>query len=99
MASITKSDLARASLVGILAVALTAISFESLLAQLLGMPFDDIGERLPAPYLAPLFLIYMAIALVLARMKDNLYVGRRGAFVIVLAFHYFIVALLPVLEG
>ncbi|MFN2252306.1 MAG: hypothetical protein ACK2UL_10355 [Anaerolineae bacterium] len=95
----TSRDLFKASLVGILAVAISAIPFESLLAPVLGIPLDEVGEGLPTPYLVPLFLIYVAIALVLARMKENLYVGRRAAFVIVFAFHYFIVAFLPELEG
>lgn len=95
----TSKDLFKAGLVGLLAVAMTAIPFERLLAPVLGTPLGDVGERLPTPYLVPLFLIYVAMALVLATMKHKLYVGRRAALLIIFTFHYFIVAFLPELEG
>jgi hypothetical protein len=54
---------------------------------------------MPTLYLFPLFLIYVAIALVFAKMKKKLYVSKRGAFIIIFSFHYFIVSFLPDLEG
>ena len=89
----------KASLVGVLAVAITVIPFEPFIAQLFGLSFDAFGGGMPALYLFPLFLIYAAIAWVLVTMKKNLNVGKRGAFLIILAFHYFIVSFLPTLEG
>lgn len=95
----TNSNIFKASLVGILAVVYTVIPLDQFIAQLFRIPFEEFGEELPTLYLFPLFLIYTAIALVLARMKKNLNVSKRGAVFIIFAFHYFIVAFLPVLEG
>jgi hypothetical protein len=95
----TIRNIFKASLVGILVVVITVIPFDQLIAQLFGIPFEKFGEKMPTLYLFPLFLIYTAIAFVLAMMKKNLNVSKRGAFFIVFAFHYFIVAFLPVLEG
>jgi hypothetical protein len=90
----TTSNIFKASLVGILVVVITVIPFEQFIAQL-----EEFHGGMPTLYLFPLFLIYTAIALVLARMKKNLNVSKRGAFFIIFAFHYFIVSFLPVLEG
>ncbi|MFC1626873.1 hypothetical protein ACFL1P_01565 [Patescibacteria group bacterium] len=94
-----KNNLTKASLVGILAVVFTVTPFERLFFQALGMSFDEFGGGMPTLYLIPLFLIYTATAMVFARMKENLDVSKRGAFYIILAFHFFITALLPELEG
>lgn len=94
----TISNILKASLVGILVVVIYAVPFEQFIAQL-GIPFEEFGGGMPTLYLFPLFLIYTAIALVLAKMKKNLNVSKRGAFFIIFAFHYFIVSFLPVLEG
>ena len=88
-------DILKASLVGILAVVFTIIPFE----QFLGISFDEFGGGMPTVYFFPLFLIYTAIAFILAKMKKNLNVSKRGAFFIIFAFHYFIVSFLPEFEG
>jgi len=95
----TISNIFKASLVGILVVVIWVIPLEQFIAQLFGISFDEFGGGMPALYLFPLFLIYTAIALVLAKMKKNLNVSKRGAFFIIFAFHYAIAAFLPVLEG
>jgi hypothetical protein len=95
----TIRHLLKADLVGILAVVITVVPFEQFIAQLFGLSYEEFGGGMPTAYLLPLFLIYAAIALVLAKMKENLYVGRRRAYLIVFAFHYAIVSLLPTLEG
>lgn len=95
----TTNDILKASLVGILAVLITVVPLEPFLAQLFGIPFEEFRGGMPTPYLLGWFLIYAAMAFVLARMKRNLNIGRRGAFLIVFAFHYAIVSLLPSLEG
>lgn len=93
------SDVLKASVVGMLAVLITAIPFEQFFAQIAGISYAEFRGGMPALYLFPLFLIYAAIALVFARMKKNLYISKRGAFLIIFAFHYFIVSFLPDLEG
>jgi hypothetical protein len=95
----TLSDLFKASLVGILAVLITIIPFEQFIAQIVGVSYAEFRGGMPTLYLVPLFLIYAAIALVIAKMKKNLYISKRGAFLIIFAFHYFIVSFLPDLEG
>ena len=95
----TMNDIFKASLVGILGVIMTVIPFEQFIAQLFGITFDEFGGGRPTLYLFPLFLMYTAIALVLARMKKNLNVSTRGAFFLIFAFHYVITAFLPELEG
>ena len=95
----TLRDIFKASLVGILAVVLTIIPFEHFIAQFVGLSYEEFRGGMPTLYLFPLFLIYAAIALVFAKMKQKLYVSKRGAFIIIFAFHYFIVSLLPNLEG
>lgn len=95
----TLSDLFKASLVGMLAVLITFIPFEQFIAQIVGVPYAEFRGGMPTLYLVPLFLIYAAIALVIANMKKNLYIRKRGAFLIIFAFHYFIVSFLPDLEG
>lgn len=95
----TTNDILKASLVGILAVVITIVPLEPFLAQLFGIRFDEFRGGMPTPYLLGWFLIYPAMALVLARMKRNLNVGKRGAFLIVFAFHYVIVSFLPNIEG
>jgi len=72
----TVKSIFKASLVGILAVVFTVIPFE----QFFGISFAEFGGSMPTAYLVPLFLIYVAMALVLAKMKENLYVSKRGAF-------------------
>ena len=94
----TISNILKASLVGILAVVYAIIPLEQFIAQL-GIPFEEFGGGMPTLYLFGWFLIYTAIALVLARMKKNLNVSKRGAFFIIFTFHYFIVSFLPELEG
>ena len=94
----TISNIFKASLVGILVVLFWVIPLERFLAQFFGISFDEFGGGMPTLYLFPLFLIYTAIALVLAKMKKTLNVSKREAFFIIFAFHYFIVAFLPVLE-
>lgn len=93
------SNILKASLVGILAVVITVIPFEQFIAQFVGISYDEFHGGMPTLYLFPLFLIYTAIALVLAKMKKSLNVSKRGAFFIIFAFHYFIVSFLPELEG
>ena len=95
----TISNIFKASLVGILVVVFYIIPFEQFIAQFVGISFDEFHGGMPTLYLFPLFLIYTAIALVLAKMKKNLNVSKRGAFFIIFAFHYFITSFLPVLEG
>lgn len=95
----TTNDILKASLVGILSVLITVIPLEPFLAQLFGLPFEEFRGGMPTLYLSGLFLIYTAIAFVLARMIKELNVSRRGAFFIVFAFHYLIVSFLPELEG
>ena len=95
----TISNIFKASLVGILAVVITVIPFEQFIAQFIGTSYDEFRGGMPTLYLFPLFLIYAAIALVFAKMKKNPHVSKRGAFLIILAFHYFIVSFLPNLEG
>jgi hypothetical protein len=95
----TLRDIFKASLVGILAVVLTIIPFEQFIAQFVGLSYEEFRGGMPTLYLFPLFLIYAAIALVFAKMKNKLYVSKRGAFIIIFAFHYFIVSFLPDLEG
>jgi len=92
-------DVFKASLVGILAVVISAVPFEQFMAQIVGFSYAEFRGGMPALYLVPLFLIYAAIALVFAKMKENLYISKRGAFLIILAFHYLIVSFLPDLEG
>ena len=91
----TISNVFKASLVGILAVVYAVIPLE----RFFGISFDEFGGGMPTLYLFPLFLIYTAMALVLAKMKKNLNVSKRGAFFIIFAFYYFIVSFLPELEG
>ena len=88
-------NILKASLVGILAVVFTVIPFE----QFFGISLEEFGGGMPTVYLVPLFLIYTAIAFVLAKMKKNLDVSKRGTFFIIFAFHYFIASFLPELEG
>ena len=95
----TISNVFKASLVGILAVVITAIPFEQFIAQFAGISYEEFRGGMPTLYLFPLFLIYTAIALVFAKMKENLYISKRGAFLVIFAFHYFIVSFLPELEG
>jgi len=95
----TLSDVFKAGLVGILAVLITVIPFEQFIAQIVGVSYAEFRGGMPALYLVPLFLIYAAMALVFANMKKNLYISKRGAFLIILVFHYFIVSFLPDLEG
>jgi len=82
----TISNIFKASLVGILVVVITVIPFEQFIAQFFGISFDEFGGGMPTLYLFPLFLIYTAIALVLAKMKKNLNVSKGGAFFIIFAF-------------
>jgi hypothetical protein len=93
------SDIFKASLVGILAVVITGVPFEQFIAQVVGRSYEEFRGGMPTLYLFPLFLIYAAIALVFAKMKENLYISKRGAFLIIFAFHYVIVSFLPDLEG
>ena len=95
----TISNVFKASLVGILAVVITAVPFEQFIAQFAGISYEEFRGGMPTLYLFPLFLIYTAIALVFAKMKENLYISKRGAFLVIFAFHYFIVSFLPELEG
>ena len=95
----TLNNVFKASLVGILAVVITAVPFEQFIAQVFGISYEEFRGGMPTLYLFPLFLIYTAIALVFAKMKKNLYVSKRGAFLIIFAFHYCIVSFLPELEG
>ncbi len=95
----TISNVFKGSLVGILAVVITAIPFEQFIAQFVGISYEVFRGGMPTLYLFPLFLIYTAIALVFAKMKENLYISKRGAFLVIFAFHYFIVSFLPELEG
>jgi hypothetical protein len=95
----TISNIFKASLVGILVVVITVIPFGQLIAQLFGISFEEFGGGMPTPYLFGWFLIYTAIAFILAKMKKNLNVSKRGAFFIIFAFHYAIAAFLPELEG
>ena len=90
----TISDILKASLVGILAVVYAVIPLEQLIAQL-----EEFRGGMPTLYLFGWFLIYTAMAFVLAKMKKKLNVSKRGAFSIIFAFHYFIVSFLPELEG
>ena len=90
----TTSNIFKASLVGILAVVYAVIPLEQLIAQL-----EEFRGGMPTLYLFGWFLIYTAMAFVLARMKKKLNVSKRGAFFIIFAFHYFIVSFLPELEG
>lgn len=83
----TISNFFKASLVGILVVVATVIPLEQFIAQLFGISFDEFGGGMPALYLFPIFLIYMAMAFVLAKMKKNLNISKRGAFFIIFAFH------------
>ena len=93
------SDVLKASVVGMLAVVITVIPFEQFVVQFAGISYEEFRGGMPTPYLFPLFLIYASIALVFAKMKKNLYISKRGAFLIIFAFHYFIVSFLPELEG
>ena len=95
----TTSNIFKASLVGILVVVITVIPLGQLIAQLFGIPFEEFRGGMPTLYLFGWFLIYTAMAFVLARMKKKLNVSKRGAFSIIFAFHYFIVSFLPELEG
>ena len=95
----TVSNIFKASLVGILAVFYTFIPFEQFIAQFFGIAFYEFRGGMPTLYLFPLFLIYTAIAFILAEMKKNLNVGKREAVFFIFAFHYFIVSFLPSLEG
>ncbi|MCP4704543.1 MAG: hypothetical protein GY865_08025, partial [candidate division Zixibacteria bacterium] len=95
----TIRNIFKASLVGILVVVITVIPLERFIAQFFGIPFEEFGGKMPTLYLIPLFLIYTAIALVLAKMKKNLNVSKRGVFFIIFAFHYFITSFLGKLEG
>jgi len=76
-------------------VVFSVIPFE----QIFGISIDEFRGGMPTLYLFPLFLIYTAIALILAKMKKNLNVSKRGAFFIIFVFHYFIVSFLPNIEG
>ena len=82
-----------------LAVVITFVPFEQFVAQIVGVTYAEFRGGMPTIYLVPLFLIYAAIALVFAKMKKNLYISKRGAFLIIFVFHYFIVSFLPELEG
>lgn len=95
----TTSNIFKASLVGILVVVITVIPLGQLIAQLFGIPFEEFRGGMPTLYLFGWFLIYTAMAFVLARMKKKLNVSKRGAFFIIFTFHYFIVSFLPELEG
>jgi hypothetical protein len=95
----TISNIFKASLVGILAVVISAIPFEQFIAQFAGISYEVFRGGMPTLYLFPLFLIYTAIALVFAKMKENLYISKRGAFLVIFAFHYTIVSFLGNLEG
>ena len=92
-------NILKASLVGLLAVVITATPFEQFIGQFFGITFNEFGGGMPNAYLFPLFLIYTAIALTLAHIKNHLNISQRGAFFIIFAFHYFIVTFLPELEG
>ena len=94
-----KRALGTALLVGFVVVVISVIPLEQILAQLFGIPFEVFRGGMPTVYLFPLFLVYAAIAFVLARMKTNLNVSKRGAFLIVFAFLFFITSFLPELEG
>jgi hypothetical protein len=95
----TISDIFKASLVGILVVVITVTPLDQFMSQLFGLPFEDFRGEIPTLYPIGWFLVYTAMAFVLARMKKNLNVSKRGAFLIVFAFHYFITSFLPELEG
>jgi hypothetical protein len=95
----TVSNIFKASLVGILAVVITVIPLDQFIAQFFGIPFGEFRGGMPTPYFLGWFLIYTAMAFVLARMKEKLNVSKRGVFLIVFTFHYFIVSFLPNLEG
>ena len=82
-----------------LAVVVTFVPFEQFVAQIVGVSYAEFRGGMPTLYLVPLFLIYAAIALVFAKMKMNLYISKRGAFLVIFVFHYFIVSFLPELEG
>ena len=95
----TVKNLLKASLVGILAVVINVIPFEQFVAQFAGLSYAEFRGGMPTLYHLPLFLIYAVIGLVLARIKQNLNIGRRGAFLIIFSFHYVITSFLGSIEG
>lgn len=92
-------NIIRASLVGVLAVLITYLPFEQVFAQLVGASITEFRGGMPTLYIFPLFVIYTAIGYIFFKMKANLNASKRGAFIIIFAFHYFIVSFLPTLEG
>jgi hypothetical protein len=88
------NDIFKSSLVGALAVLITLVPFD----KLLGITSETFGS-LPNIYLIPIFVIYTAIAFIYSKIKNNLKVTRKVAFLIIFSFNFIISNLLPQIEG
>ena len=78
-------DIFKSGLVGLLAVVVTILPFTT-------------GD-LPQIYLLPVFVIYSLIGFVYSRIKKNLTVSKRGAFLLIFLFDFVISSFLPNIEG
>jgi hypothetical protein len=86
-------DILKSSLIGLLAVIISAIPFEKIFGN------SELFGAMPSIYLLPLFLIYTLAAFVYSKIKNNLKVSKHGAFFIIFSFDFIISAFLPNIEG
>lgn len=93
---ILTNNISKASLVGLLAVIFNFIPIE----KIFGITIDlaDFGI-MPKIYLVPTFFAYSIIALTLVKIKNNLNLGKRGAFTAIFSFLFVINVLLTNIEG
>jgi hypothetical protein len=91
-----KRNIAKASLIGLLIVAVNLIP----LKEIFGIT-STIREAgvMPTIYLIPMFFVYGFIALAFSNIKNNLNLGKGGAFITVFSFLFTIDILLTNIEG
>ena len=91
-----KRDVAKASLIGLLIVVINLIP----LKEVFGItPTIREAGVMPRIYLIPMFFVYGFIALAFSNIKNNLDIGKKGAFITVFAFFFTVDVLLTNLEG
>jgi len=88
------NNIFKASLVGLLVVIVNLIPLE----KILGITLGDLGV-MPTIYFIPMFFVYSLIALVFSKMKNNLNLEKKGAFVVIFSFLFVINVLLTSVEG
>ena len=88
------NNIFKATLVGLLVVIVNLIPLE----KILGITLGDLGV-MPTIYLIPMFFVYSLIALVFSKMKNNLNLEKKGAFVVIFSFLFVINVLLTSIEG